>query len=109
MLLSSRRLTLTSGIDPPVKPMTSSRPRVARAAEGVGEAIPADRVDDDVDAAASRQFGDRLAESLGGDHLVGTRHARDVGFAGVGHHGIRPGAEALASWSAAVPIPPAAP
>ena len=52
MLLSSRRLTLTSGIEPPVKPTTTSAAALAQRAQAVGEAVAADRVEHDVDAAA---------------------------------------------------------
>ena len=51
MLFSSRRLTLTSGIEPPVKPTTTQPPVRVQRAQAVGEAVAADRVEIDVGAA----------------------------------------------------------
>ncbi len=78
VLRSSSRLTLTSGMEPPVKPTTTTRPSSASDAQRVGEAVAADRVEHQVDPAARELLRLLAPVGVGADDLVGARVARDL-------------------------------
>ena len=109
MLFSSSRLTRTSGIEPPVKPTTTSAAALAQRAQAVGEAVAADRVEHDVDAAAGGLLGLVLPRAVGAQHLVGAGLARDALLLVAGDDGEHAAPSPLATWIEAVPTPPAAP
>ena len=59
-----------------MKPTTTSAAALAQRAQAVGEAVAADRVEHDVDAAAGGLLGLVLPRAVGAQHLVGAGLAR---------------------------------
>ena len=91
--MSSRRLTLTSGMLPAVKPTTTRRPPSFRQRSESSHAVAADGVDDEIGAA--RRAHVVLPRSLGAEHLVGAGPARDRLLLVAGDDGERPRAQTL--------------
>ena len=86
---------MTSGIEPPVKPTTTSAPTLAERAQAVGETVAADRVEHHVHPAAADLLRLVLPGAVGADDVVGSGVARDLLLLIAGDNGDRRRAERL--------------